>query len=211
MEANNRIYARGRRSKKFRYITIGVVIFIVLLIVIIPIAVLVPKSRSTKGLTSNIILPLYIYPLNGAWDPLYEVLVAFFPTAVARQTADLNRLTAYPRQNFTIIVNPESGPGSSALPSDDYVSQIQKLNKYPNALTIGYVRTGWARRSLNDALHDVSVYSGWATNATGLAVHGIFFDETPSEYSQEGAEFLTKVNQAAKDASGLLGDKTVRH
>lgn len=110
-----------------------------------------------------------------------------------------------------MIVNPEDGPGSSRYPSDDYIFQIQKLNTYSNVRTVGYVRTGYATRNITSVLQDVSTYSGWATfNATALAVHGIFFDEVPSEYSSANAEYLKSINQAAKNASGLQPDRTVR-
>jgi hypothetical protein len=64
-------------------------------------------------------------------------------------------------------------------------------------------------------LLDISIYSGWATNpndganGTTLALHGIFFDEVPNEYSPETATYLSTINQAVKNASGLLPAKTV--
>lgn len=110
-----------------------------------------------------------------------------------------------------MIINPEDGPGPSRYPNDDYIFQIQKLNTYSNVRTVGYVRTGYATRNITSVLQDVSTYSGWATfNATALAVHGIFFDEVPSEYSSANAEYLKSINQAAKNASGLQPDRTVR-
>jgi len=114
-----------------------------------------------------------------------------------------------------VILNPGSGPGSSQYPSNDYVSQIQRLNTYLNVRTIGYVPTGYASRNITSVLHDVSTYSGWAaypttkTNSTGLAVHGIFFDEAPYEYSEEAADYLKTINRAVKNASGLLPDRMV--
>jgi hypothetical protein len=48
------------------------------------------------------------------------------------------------------------------------------------------------------------------SNATNLAVHGIFFDEVAHEYSPEAVEYMKTINQAVKNASGILPDKTVR-
>jgi hypothetical protein len=93
--------------------------------------------------------------------------------------------------------------------------EIQKINNFTNVQTVGYVRTGYATRNISDVLADVAVYSGWNTNAnattgTKLSVHGIFFDEAPSEYSSANAEYMLTINQAVKEASGFLGQKTVR-
>lgn len=130
---------------------------------------------------------------------------------------DLERsITAHPSQRFTVVINPHSGPGSSQFPSIEYTTQIQNLTRYPNVQTLGYVRTGYATRAVNDVLSDISTYSGWQTmekdgvNATALAMHGIFFDEAPHEYSPENAEYMSRINQAVKDAAGVLSPKTVR-
>jgi hypothetical protein len=125
------------------------------------------------------------------------------------------RVISQPNLNFTVILNPDSGPGSSRYPGDDFVPQIQKLNSYSNVRTVGYVRTGYGTRNISSVLIDVSTYSGWATNAsanansTGLALHGIFFDEIPSKFSEEADKYLNTINQAVKISSGLLPDNTV--
>lgn len=129
---------------------------------------------------------------------------------------DLERsIKAHPSQKFTVVINPHSGPGTSQFPSIEYTTQIQNLTRFPNVQTLGYVRTGYATRDINDVLSDISIYSGWQSveedgvNATALAMHGIFFDEAPHEYSPEIADYMSRINQAAKDATGLLSPKTV--
>jgi hypothetical protein len=126
-----------------------------------------------------------------------------------KRVAHNRRVTINTRMNFTVIVNPDTGPGSAALPTQDYITQIQKLNTYPNVQTVGYVRTNWTNRNIDDVLRDVGVYSGWAANSTDLAVHGIFFDETPNEFSQSAVDYLRTINIAVKGAAGLLGNRTV--
>ena len=135
----------------------------------------------------------------------------------ATHGTDLKRsIKAHPSQKFTVVINPHSGPGSSQSPGTEYTTQIQNLTRYPNVQTLGYVRTGNATRAINDVLSDISVYSRWDTvekdgvNATALAMHGIFFDEAPHEYSPENVEYMSRINQAAKDATGVLLPKTVR-
>jgi len=111
-----------------------------------------------------------------------------------------------------VVVNPEDGPGSSRYPNDDYVPQIQQLNRYSNVRTIGYIRTGYATRDINSVIQDVDTYSGWASYGPAkLAMHGIFFDEMPSEYTPSNYDYLRRVNQAAKQASGLQSDKIIVH
>jgi len=80
---------------------------------------------------------------------------------------------------------------------------------------VGYVHTSYATRNISLVLQDVSTYAGWAMSpnstfdTTGLGVHGIFFDEAPSVYSADAAEYLKTINQAVKNESGLLGDRQV--
>ena len=119
--------------------------------------------------------------------------------------------------NFTIIINPEDGPGQSAAPAGDYVTEIQNLSSFDNVRIIGYVRTHWATRNISAVLDEVQTYSGWAeinssdSRPSPMGMHGIFFDETPNEYSAEVAEYLSTINEAAKSADGLLGTRTVVH
>ena len=119
------------------------------------------------------------------------------------------RVSAYPTLNFTVIVNPNSEPGSSQYPNSDYISQIQKLNSYPNVRTVGYVRTGYSSRNVTDVISDVATYSGWSSqSATVVAkksifMHGIFFDEVPSAYTTDVASYLQTINQSVKNATGL--------
>jgi hypothetical protein len=111
--------------------------------------------------------------------------------------------------NFTVIVNPKSGPGDAAYPDTQYDSAVRRLNSYPNIETVGYVRTGYATRNLTDVTQEVSVYSGWHNKSSALAMHGIFFDEAPHQYSPQAVEFLRAADEFVKKAPGLQGRKTV--
>lgn len=119
------------------------------------------------------------------------------------------RAEAHSQLKFIVIVNPSSGPGSAPYPNEHYTASVEKLNTYPNVQTIGYVRTGYASRNISDVVAEVSTYAGWASNSSALAMHGIFFDEAPHQYSADAVEFMHIANQAVKDAIGLQGDKTV--
>ncbi|KAL4914634.1 Spherulation-specific family 4 [Aspergillus aurantiobrunneus] len=180
----------GRR----RWSAIGVAVAIVIiLVIVIPLAIILP-NRGDKGRPSSVIFPLYIYPeSNSTWGPLYEAVLTH---------SDLN---------FVVVVNPESGPGSAALPDEAYQLAIRQLDTYPNVQKVGYVRTDYADRNVSEVLDDVATYSGWHAQSPDLAMAGIFFDESPHLYSDETVEYMNRINQAVKSSTGLQADRTVIH
>ncbi|KAF2017683.1 spherulin 4-like cell surface protein [Aaosphaeria arxii CBS 175.79] len=185
---------RTTNSKPFYKRPLGIAIIAgvtiaILIAIIVPLAVILPKRGRKHDAT--VILPLYIYPdETSTWNPLYD------------------SLKANPQLQFLVIVNPASGPGSSQYPDEKYQVEIEKLNGYPNVETVGYVRTGYASRNLTDVLTEVSTYAGWLSKSNLTAMHGIFFDESPHQYSAEAVDFMLQATKAVKE-SGLLGKKTV--
>ncbi|GFN11452.1 hypothetical protein AtubIFM55763_004889 [Aspergillus tubingensis] len=174
-------------------IAISIAIAVVIIIVIVvPCAVLL--TRKHGGEKTNVLFPLYIYPTNDStWDPLYE------------------SVTTHPDLNFTVIINPSSGPGSSAYPSEEYTSSVERLSTYSNVRKVGYVRTAYATRNITAVLDDVATYAGWANRSLTLAMDGIFFDEAPYDYSAAKAEYMQTISDAVKSSSGLRRDRMVIH
>lgn len=74
---------------------------------------------------------------------------------------------------------------------------------------MGYVPTGYGTRNISDVLGDIATYSGWSKATTSVAMHGIFFDEVVSDWSADAVTFMKTINQAVKNATGLLGARTV--
>lgn len=113
--------------------------------------------------TPRILVPLYVYPTPNAWDPLY--------------TAIRNNPTAA----FTVIINPNSGPGAGTAPDSDYSAAIKTLRASAGANQIlelvGYVPTGYGKRSVAAVKADVKKYAGWPAS---VAMDGIFLDEAPT-------------------------------
>lgn len=184
-------------SSRNRCLWISIPLILIALAIALPVVILLPKNARKDNYqsaqTSNILLPLYIYPNgNATWNPLFQVV------------------EARPQLKFTVIINPQSGPGPSQYPADQYAAQLQRLNSYANVDTVGYVRTGYATRNISDVVSEIDRYAGWASKSNGLAIHGIFFDESPHEYSAPAVEFMRNVNEVAKNSNGLQGNKTVR-
>lgn len=56
-------------------------------------------SCATSALSISVMLPLYVYPESGAWDPVYK--------AISTNSG----------VKFYVIVNPDSGPGGDGKSS----------------------------------------------------------------------------------------------
>lgn len=63
-----------KKSTRSKYLLIGLVaiIVVVLLAIIIPLTLTLPKEGLRKTFKSNVLVPLYIYPVANAWAPLYD-------------------------------------------------------------------------------------------------------------------------------------------
>ncbi|RDW68149.1 hypothetical protein BP6252_09545 [Coleophoma cylindrospora] len=132
--------------------------------------------------TPFIILPLYIYPTAGAWDPLY------------------NTLSKHPQLPFIIVINPASGPGEPPYPNSDYITAITKLRSYPNATLLGYVHTMYGSREETAVNGDIDVYHGWKDfAASDISIDGIFFDEAPSSYTSELFSYMSSICHHARN------------
>ncbi|KAF7539112.1 hypothetical protein G7Z17_g12500 [Cylindrodendrum hubeiense] len=149
-------------------------------------------TTTSAGLPSDqpvVLVPLYIYPLEEAWEPLF----------------DLAR--ALPNVSFVTVINPCNGPGPDALPDASYCDVLHRLNSVPNIHCLGYVHCTYGTRPL-DAIHaDIDTYRGW--NGT-FQIDGIFFDETPSDPSigldfMRSASYYTKATwQQSLERKGLV-------
>ncbi|KAH7109456.1 Spherulation-specific family 4 [Dendryphion nanum] len=142
----------------------------------------------------SILLPLYVYPHSGAWDPLF---------AAAK---------AHPDVEFTTIINPCSGPCLNTLPDTVYLSAIPKLRSYPNIRTLGYVATNYTAKDINTVISEIDTYANWPkmANNTKLKVDGIFFDETPSVFEKDKYEYLERASRAVKNGTRFR-DRFVVH
>jgi hypothetical protein len=122
------------------------------------------------------------------------------------------RIRDHPDVNFRVVINPGSGPGPSSLPDANYTRDIPKLTSKPNVRVLGYVATTYATRDQLKVLRDVETYANWPKVSAniGLAVHGIFFDETPQQYTASAEKYLQELTASVRELPGLGPDNFVR-
>ncbi|RMY72640.1 hypothetical protein D0863_04375 [Hortaea werneckii] len=131
-----------------------------------------------------ILVPLYMFPFPGAWDPL------------------LHAAQKHPEINFHAIINPDSGPGQASCPGPEYSTALANLIAYPNIQTLGYVHTAnrWdcgsnsneictCTQPLSAVRANITRYARWPRagcsfpSGKGVSLHvdGIFIDEAPAD------------------------------
>jgi Spherulation-specific family 4 len=117
-----------------------------------------------------------------------------------------SRSDKYPSIQFLAIINPNNGPGNNTLLDPNFQQQLPILNSKKNVMTLGYVPTNFSARDINDVLNDISTYASWSGDATSdFTLHGIFFDETPSLYSDESSVFMNQSDNFVKNQTGFGG------
>ncbi|CAH0059262.1 unnamed protein product [Clonostachys solani] len=141
----------------------------------------------TSSPSLSVIVPLYIYPLEKAWEPLFHAA------------------KAHPNVRFLVIVNPHNGPGDSALPDASYAAALRELNAVCNIHVIGYVYCTYGNRPVDDIQRDIDVYLGWNDQ---FRVDGIFVDEAPS--SSEKVTYMASLTEyTSKSWEGALGRRSI--
>ncbi|KAF2788862.1 hypothetical protein K505DRAFT_285346 [Melanomma pulvis-pyrius CBS 109.77] len=175
-----------------RTLAISVTFFLIcILALIIPLGAIVPQ-RHVRKLPINILVPLYMSPAAGGWDLLYSAIIK------------------HDELDFTVIVSPYNGPGYSLYPAGEYVEAIKVLKAFTNVQILGYVNTDGGNRDNKTVRQEVETYAGWNTTA-GLAMHGIFFDQTPFEDSPQARRYLKNISTTVKRSKGIKWPRTVIH
>ena len=122
---------------------------------------LLPSLFALQAHSLFILVPLYLYPDASA-------------SAWSNVTATI---AANPRVNWQVIINPNSGPGIYP-PDANYIAGVTKINSYPNAVTLGYIATGYTRIPYATLTAQIDTYAKWsAYTPSNISISGIFFDE----------------------------------
>ncbi|OGE49275.1 hypothetical protein PENARI_c022G12046 [Penicillium arizonense] len=131
-----------------------------------------------------VLVPLYTWPGTDSWQPVYD------------------SLEAHPYTTFYLIVNPQSGPGSTEFPQNIFITAFAKLKSYSNAKLLGYISTVYGNRAIADVEREVSVYSNWASyQGKNIAVDGIFFDEGSNGQDTTKLAYYQQVSKTAKNSN----------
>ena len=113
----------------------------------------------TITISTNVIIPLYIFPSDTLWEPIYSAA------------------TNYTNLKVQVVINPSSGqPGSTPDPS--YAAGVAKLKSHLNVEVLGYIATGidpdTGADRRNTAPTFMANYASWPIESRPT---GIFFDE----------------------------------
>ncbi|KAI4193183.1 MAG: hypothetical protein LQ350_008432 [Teloschistes chrysophthalmus] len=146
---------------------------------------IVPLLLAVQARSLSVLVPLYLYPDSSA-------------SAWSNVTA---AIAANPYVNWQIIVNPNSGPGDYP-PDANYIAGVSKINSYPNAVTLGYVDTGYTQVPYSTLKSQVDTWAKWSTyTAANIAIRGIFFDDVSNDASSMSYSYY---QQAAAYAHSTL-------
>jgi hypothetical protein len=168
-----------------------------------------PTIMSQTANSSKVLLPLYVYPHSGAWDPLY---IAYNPSPSFTSCTNICSVAAHPELEFLVIINPNSGPGSAPWwPNEDYIREIPRLNTLPNVTTLGYVRATYCKRDLKDVLEDIETYAERGQQDGILKLDGIFVDETVNLYTKEARGYLDAIDRKVEENIGVDGRRLASH
>jgi hypothetical protein len=80
---------------------------------------------------------------------------------------------------------------------------VEKLKSSRNVQLLGYVKIGYAKRSIATVKGQISKYAGWAAKKRSIAVDGIFIDEAPYQWNETTSKYLSDVHNAVKSAEDL--------
>jgi Spherulation-specific family 4 len=140
-------------------------------------AIFLATSRSSAVTPTEILLPLYNYPNH--YNPA---------TYVWKRVASANIHVP-----ITAIINPNNGP-NNAPPNQDYVQGLKDL-RAAKVKVLGYVYTGYGKRSLTEIKTDIDCYAKF------YELDGIFLDEGASQ--PEFLNFYQEIYTYIKQKPGL--------
>lgn len=125
--------------------------------------------------SARLLVPAYGNPCCGGGPAMWEQLT---------DTASVMG------SDLLVILNPASGPGTGMIdPNYVNVSGQGPFIDFRNAggVAIGYVRTDWAARSLDEVQSEIDLYFDPAYwRGAGVQIQGIFFDEMSNDLADVG-------------------------
>lgn len=111
---------------------------------------------------------------------------------------------------FTVVINPNEGPGNGTRPSPEFVDVLNALKVYPHVQTLGYIRTDRGTRDNASVRAEIATYSGWS-KFQDLQLNGIFFDQTPYKDEADASEYLRNISATVRHSKGFIEPRLVVH
>jgi hypothetical protein len=87
--------------------------------------------------------------------------------------------------------------------------EIPRLNSYWNVQIVGYVRSTYCKRPIDEVLGDIQTYADRSYENETLQVQGIFVDETVNLYTPEAKQYLDSVDNVQWTNEGIGGKRLV--
>ncbi|KAK3315437.1 Spherulation-specific family 4-domain-containing protein [Apodospora peruviana] len=152
-----------------------------------PLTITLALAVATASAT-DLFIPLYQYPLPGAWTPINQTL------------------TDNPTLTTKIVINPSNGP--DGLPNSDYAPNTQMLGAHPNAQLLGYIHTAptptspRCTRPYADLVADIRTWSQWVSDFQ-IPIRGIFIDEAPTNTANDCVAYMQNLTNFIRDDASL--------
>jgi hypothetical protein len=111
--------------------------------------------------------------------------------------------------HFTVIVDPSDGAGNTSWPSATFGNAVKRINLYPNVQTLGYINTAQGTVDNATIRAQIAAYALWSNVTDELALHGVYFDQTPWKDDGAGAAraYMQIVSVAARRIAGWAGNR----
>ncbi|KAH4035996.1 hypothetical protein HBI56_063440 [Parastagonospora nodorum] len=157
----------------------------VLLAIAIPLAVILPQ-KYIKPLPINVLVPFFVDTVNDSWERLEDAIIKYHDI------------------HFSVVVNPNDGPGNATWPSATMIESVQRINKFANVQVLGYIDTANGTMLNATVRTQIATYAGWSNVTEDFALDGIFFDRTPWKNDDEGKvqAYLRNVSATVRTADG---------
>ena len=103
---------------------------------------------------------------------------------------------------FLVVINPNMTDGNGTFLNADYQEALPNLIGRSNVITVGYVSTNLGSRNITDVADDINSYGSLEEN---LAIDGIFFDQTPTIFTNDSLNYMTELDEFVKQHPGFSG------
>jgi len=116
------------------------------------------------------------------------------------------RVDKYPSVEFLVVIDPSVGGGNGTSLDQDYMDALPYLTENSNVIMVGYVDTNLATRNITDVTNEIESYGSLTGN---LTFDGIFFDRTPTIFSNDTLNYLNQINDFVRQYPGFGGTNFV--